>query len=1112
VRVTAGDREIGRVTLQSYFDTHRTLDLPALAVRDGACTLTLTGLSPPSDASPGGTIPQLWFDRVRATYDARPRLVDGRLTVANDESGTGPFWTPLPDAAGAQDTTAARLIALRVEDDPETVRLWPIGTNAQGERGIAWSGETGARMRVYDTASVPPAPRIVPQTFDDLGATDQGADLLIVTHPEFREAAERLAVFHRERGLRVRTTEIQQVYNQFNHGEFSPLAIRSLLAYMMGHWRQGAPAWVILVGDSNSDYKSVARNEVRNWVPTYTHSVGGEEWASDHYLTMVAGDDDFGDFMIGRLSVANREDAATVVDKIIQYAGQPKLGPWRARLGFVADDGEFPDVVDELRREETPPAFRTRRVFLNEMPLEDNWYLDPEYVADKHMKVSRAATQGILDALRDGVACLTYYGHGSPNIWADERIWFGGDTENSDNLQLAGSGHMSFIANMTCNSGAIDYPDPPWNICITEDMMRVPDGGAIACYVPSGPGVTSTHRRMSDALHRVLFDDGVRGLGAATTLAKLRYTLERLPREMTLMYLLLGDPAIDLEMAPDWRMVDLPRAAYAPGTTIAAPLGGIQPARGQWQAELVNDSGERLWQSAAAEYRDGRIDVAAAIPAGAKAGGARLSVYAWDETSRRDLAIGARLRLERPRLEIAALTTNGQTSRSLPARSATLEVRNPTGVEAAGTLEWVLWDGMTTRTLSGRDVTLSAGGKESFELPLTQTAAEEPQVVEARLTMASAPDDPAVAKVASQRVAVAYPSDWTGWVPALASMEVRPVLRTVQVTLPLATTAGVRRVEAGLSSAQGERVFTQPLYLDPGPTHRSAALKASLTQETLKRLEGGTAWIAAQADATTLGLPSATQPRAERSVLASLPIESVAQRQPGLRIVPGSIHARPDRPSDGETIFVDFAVENAGDLDTEPTMVGLFDRPQEEGGQRLNSLETPNWLQVPRLAPGRRVEMTLRWDPNANAGRQRLWVQLMTQRPAAREVDTDLAQSTEVDVRTKWKLRITDVLPTATLAERDARTLNLYATLHNDGQTEARGVIVTFYRSELRIVENRIAEVFIDRVPGESSVVAHYVWRNHDLVRGTTFTLSANGRLKGSSQRFLNEPPRPGGD
>ena len=101
---------------------------------------------------------------------------------------------------------------------------------------------------------------------------------------------------------------------------------------------------------------------------------------------------------------------------------------------------------------------------------------------------------------------------------------------------------------MTCNSGAIDYPLTPWNICITEDMMRVKDGGAIACFVPSGPGITSLHREMSKSLGRAIFDCGLRGFGELTTLAKAQYALAGTYDDMIFMYHLLGDPVASLQL------------------------------------------------------------------------------------------------------------------------------------------------------------------------------------------------------------------------------------------------------------------------------------------------------------------------------------------------------------------------------------------------------------------------------------------------------------------------------------------------------------------------------------------------------------------------------------
>ena len=58
--------------------------------------------------------------------------------------------------------------------------------------------------------------------------------------------------------------------------------------------------------------------------------------------------------MISRLPVANREDAKTLIDKIIRYDLHPKAGPWRARLGYVSDDEkdelDAEAILDSIRQ------------------------------------------------------------------------------------------------------------------------------------------------------------------------------------------------------------------------------------------------------------------------------------------------------------------------------------------------------------------------------------------------------------------------------------------------------------------------------------------------------------------------------------------------------------------------------------------------------------------------------------------------------------------------------------------------------------------------------------------------------------------------------------------
>jgi hypothetical protein len=79
---------------------------------------------------------------------------------------------------------------------------------------------------------------------------------------------------------------------------------------------------------------------------------------------------------------------------------------------------------------------------------------------EKKLKVSPRATWLVRRAFERGTGAIYYFGHGSPNLWMDERVWFGGDSANSDNQLLAGTGFTPFVTTMTCNTGAIDYPIP----------------------------------------------------------------------------------------------------------------------------------------------------------------------------------------------------------------------------------------------------------------------------------------------------------------------------------------------------------------------------------------------------------------------------------------------------------------------------------------------------------------------------------------------------------------------------------------------------------------------------------------------------------------------------
>lgn len=1098
VEVEAGGKKVATLHFANTMDKLKAVRLPESCVKDGRTTLTLRLVDDGVNgggSGPEGDTGSICFDRARFGYASAARLVEGRLTLASDRVTTQTAWVPLWDLnQGPGDKPP--LLAWHVGASGEVADLWPIQSGGQGEKGILWPGRKGERLEFFDARTIPDAPSLEPAELDDLTGENQGADLLIISHSEFMDAARKLADFHRGEGWSVRVVDVQNVYDSFSDGELTPQAIKDFLGYTLRRWKQGAPTHVLLVGDCTSDYLNVSHSEVRNWVPTYTYPNGTDKWASDYWFTTVAGEDNFGDLMIGRLSVANRADAQAVVDKIVDYATTVKPGPWQSRLAYVADDGEFGEVVDQVIKEDTPAAYGVERIFLSELPLEDNWYLARDYVERKRMKVSRAATRKILDTFEKGVSVMTYYGHGSPNIWADERIWFGGDSPNSDNRHLAGSGQYTFIANMTCNSGAIDYPLAPWNICITEDMMRVPKGGAIACYVPSGPGVTTIHREMSRSLRRSLFENRLRRLGEATTFAKFDYAMGRHPEELIYMYILLGDPLLSLKLTENEGKFRLDPDVFTPGSELAVTLKGITPEAGQWRAEVADEQGRVLWTSQEAAYQGGTVKVAAKLPEAAKAGKANLRVYCWDPQAKSDMALAGSFTIQRPSLTLDALTVEGANG----SPKAVIKISNPTRLEAQGELEVRTVGGATAKGVKQTTVTVEGGQSKTIEADLPARPENGAAVVEAQLKLAAtgpwAPDDLTIPQVAVKRAFAGAAKGWTGWIEPLCSLERRERSNTsiLHATAVLPDEAGVWI--GRLKTAPGAAITSQTLMREMGGDRRLATATFNLDTVAQMKARGGSLTFERAASPSPTGKAGAL----------NLAMNKLARGEARLRIVPGSIHYQPKRPTEGETVFVDFEIENQGSQEAEPATMELLDAKPGQGGKELPNNGEDTQQKTPRLGPGRRTALTLRWDPQRNAGKQTIWVHLMVSYGGDSEREVNDVRPLEVTALTKPALGIGRTWADASAKDLQEHQIMLKAQVRNSGQTAAYRVMISFYRSHLQTPENKLGEVEVKEVPGKGSADAVFVWHYdplRDLIKGTQMPEpTVQVWLKGSSQRL----------
>lgn len=366
------------------------------------------------------------------------------------------------------------------------------------------------------------------------------ADMLILTHADFRQQAERLAEHRRQHsGLRVVVIDVRELYDEFDFGHVSEQALRNFLSYVAQFWQKPMPQFVLLFGDASWDPKRNLRNSTKqNFVPTYGNPV------SDSRLACIDGEDDFlPDYFIGRLAVETVEEAQEVVDKLIRYEQMP-LQDWAKNFTFLNggvnafEQSLFLELSEELIRhyvEAKPMAGKSSRIY----------------------KSSDGRTEGellpdILSAIDNGTSLMAFSGHAGSQTWELMMV-------NDDIDELKNIDRLPFIASMTCHTARFAEP---LQSCFGEIFLRLPERGAAAFWGTSGWGFAYQDGILLKSLFKAVTEDTVRSLGVATLLAKLGLWQQEGGSQTNInlidQYTLLGDPALALQLPKQPDLAILP--------------------------------------------------------------------------------------------------------------------------------------------------------------------------------------------------------------------------------------------------------------------------------------------------------------------------------------------------------------------------------------------------------------------------------------------------------------------------------------------------------------------------------------------------------------------------
>ncbi len=1051
----------------------------------------------------------LFLDAVEVTYLRRLHVrEDGLILPPSDRTSTASV------SLRVSEVSPDRLLALGLGDPRHPTRL-PVVAAANGsESTIPVPGGFHERIGLFDLHSVASAPSGHLSPWKPWRTLDTGADSIAIANREFLEAANDMAEIWRRDGYHPLVVDVESLYDAYTAGLQDPAAIKRFLADALLRWKE-KPLTVLLIGDCSSDYSNQARNQVRNWVPTHSVESAGlahqDRYASDLWYATLVGDDQFADVFVGRLSVASTEDARAVVEKQKRAREFPK-GIWLTAAGLVADHGTFEDVCEELRLQALPSHVLTRIAYVDREPFEDNFYLPAEYLKGDEIKVSPATTRRVQDLFEQGTTILAFYGHGSPNIWSDQRIWFGGDSPNSDNRRLRNARRLPLVFNGTCNTGAIDYPVRPWNVCITEDMMRQPQGGALACFVPSAPGFTSNHKMLSEPLFRGAFDLGVRQMGPLTELARMSYLVETAADEHSRMFILLGDPLAEIPgPRAETNAVAARIVEDSAGTGKSRPLleasSTLAQAGDSTEWHMIGPDGDPLpiadtdvVTSSPLEFRirlpedtKGRIQVLQAAWGPGTGGTGRVAAAtAW--AGPREISVKS----------ITAVRNPGHLESSSRNRPVVMSLENLSWQEASGTAVVSNLMGNGTWGEIGR-TPFELKPRESRQIVVDLSLApgvnvlrggilETKEIRRARSDLERTTVVVVTDESKDRDVAVVVDSVKTSeYDEKMINLMVHVIIGNIGrepwpggEALLVRDANALARVKAGdiitTDLVASRRSLTKELL--PGEFHEFTLPVARITRQHEIR------WSVVWPNDNPVWKDNALENNADA-------VEFVPANLPDLTFVPGSLSFQPERPTEGETVFLEAIVENVGRMETGGFKI--HGNWQDKSGRELRIVDRTQLRDPlePTLFPGEQRRIRRRWDPRDNLDATRVVLQV---NPTNQVTELDLTNNrieVPIDVRSKWKL----VPQGITIENRTQSSVTLVARIRNEGETAARFVEVAFYPDDQHTKENRLGEVIQDRIEPGQTVEFRYEWRLRPEDVGRRVRPSFEAYIKGSLLR-----------
>lgn len=403
---------------------------------------------------------------------------------------------------------------------------------------------SGKRWAFFTESNVPEIKNF--QALASIPLSPSKAELVIVTVPQFKQAAERLKAHKEGLGIATDVVFVQDIFDWYGYGNPDVTAIRNYIA--ASYHKEGNLKNILILGKGTFDYKNKLKGRP-NLIPIYTSRssldplttyssddfFGLIDWGQGEWEESTVGDEAL-QLGIGRIPAINFTEVNTWVDKIIAYETLDQEFLPSNVLTFVADDGDNSihmrdaEVHAEFLKS-THPFFRSEKLYLDRY----------EQVKNGTRQSSPSTSQALEKSLDRGTLLVNYIGHGNETTLTAEEIFKVPNLEN-----WTTPNQLALWVTATCEFGR---HDSPFLRSAAEELLFAKGKGAMGLLTTGRPVFSGINFKLNQAFIQEVFktENGFfQDLGNIYLNTKNKSQNGPLNRNFSL----LGDPSLRLKV-PD---------------------------------------------------------------------------------------------------------------------------------------------------------------------------------------------------------------------------------------------------------------------------------------------------------------------------------------------------------------------------------------------------------------------------------------------------------------------------------------------------------------------------------------------------------------------------------